>query len=174
MPSGDVGFVFLLVIHIVSVVSWMGAAVLFVIVIGPALQKLNAQSRADFLLEVLPKFGRFIQFSSTVTLIAGITLLGYVGSVDTNLLPSGLGLLLLLSGGVLGLVAFIVAMIVVVPSSNRLASALAKLRETQGQTKDTGLSEELARFQDAIRGGSRAVIALLAIVLILMVSGTYL
>lgn len=174
MPTGDIGFVILLVIHLSSVITWMGAAVLFVSVIGPSLQKLNPQSRADFLLEVLPKFARLIRISSIAALVAGILLLGYIGSIDTNLMPSGLGLLLLFSGGVLGLVAFIVAMTVVLPSSSKLLQLLTKMRETPGKAEASNPGQELINVQDAIRGGARAVAAILVMVLILMVSGAYL
>ncbi|MGI0080056.1 MAG: hypothetical protein ACRECH_10575 [Nitrososphaerales archaeon] len=174
MPSGDIGFVVLLVIHIASVIAWMGSSILFVLVIGPALPKLNQQSRAEFLIEVLPKLARFIQLASTSTIIAGIVLLGYVGSLDTNLLPSGLGLLLLLSGAVLGFAAFIVGATVLLPSSRKVLHILANMRESKEQGAASSLSDESTKLQDAIRGGSKAVAVLLAIVLILMVSGTYL
>jgi uncharacterized membrane protein len=163
MPSGDIGFVILLVIHITSFTAWVGSAIVLVFSIQPSI---SIEKARDLLVSALPGFSKLVRYSSGSTLISGLVLLGYVDTVDTSLFPTGLGLLLLISGAVLGLVAFMVATTVIVPSSNKLIGIFS--------SDSVGSVEQFNKSMDTIRSGSRGVLALLFLVLILMVSGTYL
>lgn len=163
MPSGDIGFVILLVIHITSFTAWVGSAIVLVFSIQPSI---SIEKARDLLVSALPAFSKLVRYSSGGTLVSGLVLLGYVDTVDTSLFPAGLGLLLLISGAVLGLVAFMVAATVIVPTSNKLIGILS--------SDSAGSVEQFNKSMDTIRSGSRGVLVLLFLVLILMVSGTYL
>src|SRR5207249_8469 len=62
----DVLFIVLLVLHVGSIVAWMGGGALFLSVISPSLSKMSPSSRSEFVRLTLPRYFRFITGSSII------------------------------------------------------------------------------------------------------------
>src|SRR2546425_7102834 len=87
----DSVFLVLLVVHVGSIVAWMGGASLFISVIAPSLGKMSPGSRAEFIMSALPRYMRFVGGSAILAVIAGLAPYGYVTHVATFLAPSSSG-----------------------------------------------------------------------------------
>ena len=146
----------LAVLHVLSAISWLGGATLFVSVIAPGLKTLSPQSTLEFLVKLEAKVTRFFLGASTATVIFGLGLF-FASGVDNNAIWIGLSL---------GLVAYIVAIGVTVPAFNKV-DKLAHQMVAQPQA-----GPPPAEFTAALKRGGMAatiVVVLLAIAAIFMV-----
>src|SRR5438132_6508826 len=84
----DAVFLVLLVLHVGSIIAWMGGATLFVSVLTPALRRMSPASRGEFIVSVVPSYMRFIGGSSIAAAVAGLALYAYIGEAATSLAPS--------------------------------------------------------------------------------------
>ena len=57
--------------HVVSVIGWSGAAITFLVAIGPSLKKLSPQANSEFVLKMFPRYVRTIQIFTLLTIIFG-------------------------------------------------------------------------------------------------------
>src|SRR5947209_18909667 len=89
----DAVFLVLLVLHVGSIIAWMGGATLFVSVLTPALRRMSPASRSEFILSVIPSYMRFIGGSSIVAAVAGLSPYAYITQSSTALSPCTLGLI---------------------------------------------------------------------------------
>ena len=147
-------------------VSWFGGALLFTTVVTPTLQKLEPSSRIDFIKKVLPRFLKFIGASSGGAVLAGIALYVYVNGFVVSLAPDSSGLIFIQVGAILGLIAFLIAMVVVIPTGRKLVASLSDAKPPP--------PERVARLQARLRMGASAAAGILLVTLILMVAGTIL
>ncbi|MDG6956732.1 MAG: hypothetical protein JRN30_05315, partial [Nitrososphaerota archaeon] len=60
--------------HILFAVLWIGSAVLFFAVLGPAVSALSPQTRAEFMARFLPRMERFLNFVVPLLLVSGAAL----------------------------------------------------------------------------------------------------
>jgi hypothetical protein len=170
----DVIFLFLLLLHVVFIVAWLGGGVLFVFIITPALATISPNSRAEVVIAVLPRYTRFLAFVSSGAVVAGVLLLIYISDAATSLAPSKTGTPFIGVGALLGLIALIVATAVVIPTANRLVGALKSASnkpELIGESGDLTTASVIPAIQRRLRAGAGAAVGLLTIVLILMVIG---
>ncbi len=116
----DIVYLALLFIHIISIVVWMGATILFISVLGPSMRRLNPASRLDLFKAMGPAYQRNITSSSTIAIAAGLILYAYITRVQSSLAPSSSGMLWILAGIILGLAAYIIGMVLGVRSNRRL------------------------------------------------------
>lgn len=166
----DYIFIGLLAGHILAIVGWMGAALLFTSVLGPSLENMGSNVRAEFLTKAIPRYTRYIASSSGAAIALGISLYGYALRYSASNLPTGIALTLLQAGAGVGLVAFIVVMAIVLPSARHL---LRLLKEGQsGTIQPAGQVDAIALSQKRVRMGTVAVLGLLVLVLVLMVAGS--
>src|SRR5438128_10665697 len=84
----DAVFLVLLVLHVGSIIAWMGGATLFVSVLTPALRRMSPASRSEFILSVIPSYMRFSDSRSIVAAVAGIARYAYITQFATSLAPS--------------------------------------------------------------------------------------
>src|SRR2546427_9750522 len=96
----DAVFLVLLVLHVGSIIAWMGGATLFVSVLTPALRRMFPASRGEFVLSVIPPYMRFIGGSSIVAAVSGLTIYVYITQVATSLAPSNSGRIYIQRGAV--------------------------------------------------------------------------
>lgn len=162
----DYIFAFLLVVHIAAIVGWMGAATLFASVLGPSLAHMEREGRAEFLVKIVPRYTRYVGAMAGLSIVFGVALYGY--ALSAKLLPTGNALLLLQAGAVVGLVAFILAFAIVIPSSRNLTRLVNESRSTP---QPQGQAEVITRTQQKLRMATGAISGLLLVVLILMVLG---
>ena len=165
----DVVFVVLLILHIAFIAIWAGAATLFSSIVAPALQKISPSSRAEFVIEILPRYTRFIVGTATGAIVVGVILYGYIIRVATSYAPSSSGLPFIEAGAVSGLIAYAIAVGVVYPTANKLVSKL-KMMPKPAKAGDPSVLE-VARLQNRLRAGAGSAAGILALTLVLMVVG---
>ncbi len=159
----DVVFVALLVVHVGSIISWMGGALLFVSVITPSLRSMSPMSRGEFVIATLPRYFRFIQGSSIAAVLAGLALYGYM--IYSDQAPTGNSQISLSVGALIGLIAFGILFTVGVPAGKKMISLMKQM----GKGPSEDLAGQVAAQQRKIAMASRLGVSLLGITLILMV-----
>jgi len=167
LASGESIVIILLALHIGFIAVWAGAAAILSSVILPSLGRLSAGTRAEFSLATLPLFARFIAITSTGAVVAGILLFGFETRVATAYAPDSLGTAFIGAGAGLGLIAYILAIGVAYPTSNKIVKLLKQAKAGENAQG----SPEIPRLQTRMRMVAGAVSGLLAITLILMVIG---
>jgi uncharacterized membrane protein len=164
----DYIFLTLLVVHILAIVGWMGAAFVFSSVLGPSLSSMESSGRTEFLRKVIPRYTRYVLATSLVAVIFGIALYGYAFEYAKNL-PTGQALSLLQGGAVLGLIALIIALAVVLPTARSMVRLLDKGKSEAPAPQ--GQIGGMSAMQSRVRIGTIGVTILLFVVLVLMVVG---
>lgn len=158
----DVVFVTLLVLHVGSIVAWMGGAALFTNIIAPSLGKMSPAARAEFILSAFPKYMRFVGGSAVLAVVAGLLLYGY-------LMPTGSGAIYLQIGAVVGLIVLGIAFGVMIPSGRKLVSLVGQMSKAQPPSPDS--AAVMASLQKRLGMAGRLGVALLGLALVLMVIG---
>jgi uncharacterized membrane protein len=169
----DVFFTFLLILHIGSIVAWLGGATVFVSVVTPSMKKISSQARAEFVVSTLPMYLRFILGASGLAIVAGVLLYAYINDFALAFAPSAIGSRLIQSGAILGLIAFLIPVFVLAPTSRRLV-VLAKKAQTGTSNASSASNSpptEMAGMQRRMTLSSIIGIGLLLATLILMVVG---
>src|SRR5262245_54564778 len=121
----DVVFLTLLAVHIGSVISWMGGAVLFVSVITPSVGSMSPGARGEFVVAILPRFFRFIQGSSTLAILAGLSLYGYM--IYASRPPTDSAQASLSAGALIALVALIIFYSVGRPAGKKMVALVKQM-----------------------------------------------
>ena len=160
----DFIFIVLLILHVGAIVGWMGASVLFVSVLGPSMKGMTPEGKSEFSLNVVPRYARYVLGTSVASVIFGVLLYGYSVMPNSTVAPSSSGLVWIQAGAGLGVVAFILVLAIVWPSSKKLVKLV-------GDAKSGGSPGDVAAVQKRVRMGAGIVSGLLVIVLILMITG---
>lgn len=164
----DIIFLALLVIHVGTVVLWMGASVLFVSVLAPSMAKLTGSSRADLFKAIGSRYEGYVVRNATVAIAAGLILYAYITQVATSLAPSDAGKPWLLVGIIFGLVAYIIGIAVVMRGNRRLMRLMNQA--SVGQAPGTP-SSEITHVQRRVAMGGGLQALFLALALLSMVVG---
>ncbi|MHB1909259.1 MAG: hypothetical protein ACYCQJ_10390 [Nitrososphaerales archaeon] len=159
----DYALVILLFWHIGSVIVWLGTILFFVSVLSPSIREVDHDKKRAILRTMLPRISKTIGGASASTLLAGIVLFGYVGSVP-GLIPTGLRLIFITIGATLGLFAVILTLGVIVPLSSKF------MRQSESQANAS--TAEIETFQ-AISSVARALLFLMITIVTLMTFGVY-
>ena len=167
----DAVFLVLLLVHVGSIVAWMGGATLFVSVLSPALRRMSPASRGEFVLSVLPSYMRFIGGSSIAAAVAGLALYGYITQVATSFAPSSSGLIYIQIGAVVTLIVLLIAFGVLIPTSRKLVGLLKMSQKQATPGGDAATSAQVASLQKRLGMAARLGVFLLALTLILMIVG---
>jgi uncharacterized membrane protein len=165
----DAVFLILLILHVGSIIAWMGGATLFVSVLAPALRKMSPASRSEFILSALPQYMRFIGGSSIAAAVAGLALYAYITQVATSLEPSGSGTIYIQVGAVVTLIVLLIAFVVLIPTSRKLVQLLKQSQTAPGA--DSAISAQVGSLQKRLGMAARLGVLLLAVTFILMVVG---
>ncbi len=161
----DIVFLALLTVHIGSIVAWMGGAALFVSVITPSLGAMSPTARGEFVVATLPRFFRFISGSSTLAVIAGLSLYGYM--IISGRPPTPSAQASLSAGALIALIALILFYGIGRPAGKKMVGLVKQM--AQGPGGD--LAGQLAVQQRKAATASRIALALLGITLVMMVIG---
>src|SRR5437667_9440441 len=124
----DAVFVVLLLLHVGSIIAWMGGATLFVSVLAPSLRRMSPASRGEFTVSVLPSYMRFIGGSSIVAAVAGLALYAYITQVATSFAPSSSGLIYIQIGAIVTLIVILIGFGFLIPINRRLCRLLKMLQ----------------------------------------------
>jgi hypothetical protein len=124
-------------------------------------------ARAEFVRKIIPRFTRYVIATSLIAIVFGVALYGY--AFEAKNLPTGIALILLQAGAGLGLIAFIIALGLVIPTARRMVRILNENKNgSPVQGTQTG---GLVAMQSRVRTGTVVVTVLLFLVLVLMVVG---
>jgi hypothetical protein len=168
----DIIFIVLMILHIGSIIAWLGGATVFVSVVTPSLRRVSSQARAEFIISALPSYVRFIMGASGLGIVAGVLLYGYVSEIAISLAPSPVGIPLVQAGAVLGLIAFLIPIVVLAPTSRRLVVLAKKSQAPASETAGSNSAmTEMANLQRRMMMSSSVGVGLLLLTLILMVAG---
>jgi uncharacterized membrane protein len=163
----DAVFLVLLILHVGSIIAWMGGAALFVSVLTPALRKMSPGSRGEFVVSVIPSYMRFIGGSSIAAAVAGLALYAYITQVATSLAPSGSGAIYIQIGAVVTLIVLVIAFGVLIPTSRKLVGLLKQA----APGGDSAISAQVGSLQKRLGMAARLGVFLLAVTFILMIVG---
>ena len=167
----DVVFLVLLLLHVGSIIAWMGGATLFVSVLTPALRRMSPTSRSEFLLSALPSYMRFIGGSSITAAVAGLALYAYITQVATSLAPSSSGQVYIQIGAVVTLIVLLIAFGVLIPTSRKLVRLLKESQKQVAPGGDAATSVQSVGLQKRLGMAARFGVVLLALTFILMIVG---
>jgi uncharacterized membrane protein len=171
IKMADTVFLVLLILHVGSIIAWMGGATLFVSVLTPALRKMSPSSRGDFIMSVIPSYMRFIGGSSIAAAIAGLALYAYITQVATSLAPSGPGAIYIQIGAVVTLVVLLIAFGVLIPTSRKLVGLLKQSQKQAAPGGDSAISAQVGSLQKRLGMAARLGVFLLAVTFVLMIVG---
>ncbi len=163
----DIVFIVLLVLHVATVVAWMGGALVFVSVVFPSLRGMPPASRGGFMASTLPRYINFASGSSLAATVTGLVLYWYPSQAAPSLAPSGAGLVAIQAGAVLGVMALILMLGVSRPSSMKMVSLSRQMAATPNET----VGRQMSSLQRRSVVGGLLGVALLGLSLILMVVG---
>ena len=158
----------LLWLHVVAAVGWVGAAMVFGMIIGPALPTLTPSTRGEFIVKVIPKYTRYAQIFAIATPLIGVALaLAMSGGSLSVFAPTTQFGLFISAGAALALVVWVVFFGVVTPAANKV------VRLTEGMMKSPGPpSTELLGANKRLRGGAAVGLVLLMAILVCMVAAS--
>lgn len=160
-------FPLLLWLHIFSAVGWLGAAMVFGMLIGPTLPTLYPAARGELILKLFPKYVRWAEAFTLMTVIFGVLLVADIsnGNMSVFSLSTSLGLYIT-TGAILALIAAIMGFAVIAPSAHKV------YRLTEEMVKNsTPPSPELPKASARLRMSATVSLVLLVLVLIFMVAG---
>ena len=167
----DAVFLVLLVLHVGSIIAWMGGATLFVSVLTPALRRMSPAARGEFVVSVIPSYMRFIGGSSIAAAVAGLALYAYITQVVTSLAPSNSGLVYIQAGAVVTLIVLVIAFGVLIPTSRKLVGLLKQSQKQGMPGNDSTMSAQVGSLQKRLGMAARLGVFLLALTFILMIVG---
>jgi len=167
----DAVFLVLLVLHVGSIIAWMGGATLFVSVLTPALRRMSPASRGEFTVSVIPSYMRFIGGSSIAAAVAGLALYAYITQSATSLAPSNSGLFYIQIGAVVTLIVLLIAFGVLIPTSRKLVGLLNQSQKQVAPGGDAAMSAQVGNLQKRLGMAARLGVFLLAVTFVLMIVG---
>ncbi len=158
----------LLWLHIVAAIGWVGAAMIFGMVVGPALPTLNPAARSEFIVKVLPKYLRYAMIFALATPIWGVALALAMANGNFSIFaPTTQFGLFISAGAALSVVAWVVVLGVVIPSGRKV------IRLTEDMMKSPGSpSPELLGANKRMRAGATVGLVLLMAILVCMVAAS--
>jgi len=166
----SLGFTVLLWLHIVSAIGWLGAAMVFAILIGPTLPTLTPSSRGDLIVKLLPKYIRYAEIFTFITPVFGLVLALYITHGNWIIFsPSNNFGLFLSIGALLSLVAWVIGFGFVAPTGRRIVKYTTDMMKSPGAPPPAGLQRASKRLRLASTSG---LVVLLLIVVCMVVAAT--
>jgi uncharacterized membrane protein len=168
----SLGFAVLLWLHIVSAVGWLGATMVFAMLIGPTLPSLTPAARSELVVKLLPKYIRYAEIFTFITPIFGLTLALYIShgswSVFNPAVYGNLGLYLSI-GALLSLVAWAISFGLVAPAGRRVVWFHKQMMKNPAAPPPAGLQRASTRLRIASATG---LVVLLVIVVCMVAAAT--
>ncbi|MDA4132042.1 MAG: hypothetical protein OK454_02815 [Thaumarchaeota archaeon] len=152
--------------HIFGVIGWMGAAMVFGLVIGPALGKASPQARAEFFAKIVPRYLTYIEVFSIITVVFGVAMVAVLADGDFSIMsPTTTFGFCISAGAILALVAIGMAMGVIVPTAKKMSKIAQTMLEKPGPPPP-----EMASLSKRLKTSTTAALGLLVVVTVLMVA----
>lgn len=153
-------------LHIFSAIGWMGAAMVFGMVIGPLLPSFNPATRGEVVLKLFPKYIRYSEAFSLMAVIFGAVLaLAISGGDFSKLSPTTTWGLFITVGAIFALSALGMAFGVIAPAAHKLVHL------TENAVKNPGPpSPDLMKTSARLKTSATIGLVLLILVLVCMVA----
>lgn len=133
------------------------------IVLVPSLSKLSTPSAQEFVVVVFPRLARFHDFASTLAVVFGASLAYVITGGDVSILfptnPFGLRISV---GALLGLTAFLLGSLVIIPSVRKVAKLTKNIKDSNREQSMKEISKIVSRIR--IIGPAGMVILFVALV----------
>lgn len=131
--------------HILSAVGWLGSAIFTVFILLPSLGRLSPPTSAEFTVKIVPRIVRFVAMISIATVLFGVALLYVsVGGDFALMAPTSTWGAAMTTGITLALIAFVLGLVVTLPTFGRLVSIVKSMSE-KGEEPPPELGRYIAR-----------------------------
>jgi uncharacterized membrane protein len=158
----------LLWLHIVGAIGWLGSAMFFGMVLGPALPTLSPATRGEFIVKVFPKYIRFVEIFAIITPVFGVALALSMSNGDLGVFaPTTQFGLFISAGAAMALVALVLALAVVTPAARKVLELTEQIMKSPGSP-----SSNLLGANKRLRGGAAVGLVLLMAILACMVAAS--
>lgn len=155
-------------LHIFSIVSWLGSAIILTSVVQPSMARFSPQTRGEMTLTFMPRMVRFIQIAATLAIVFGLLLA--VSATDGNISiffnpvsPFGIRIT---TGAIFGLIAYIMVFAILTPTSKKLGEITKQMQANPQQPPPA----QLAALQRKVRMGGPAGVIVLSLAMAFMVA----
>ena len=155
-------------LHIISIVSWLGSAIILTSVVQPSMARFSPQTRGEMALTFMPRMARFIQISATLAIVFGFLLGLSISNGDPFFFFSStntLGLRITI-GAILGLIAYIMVFAVLTPTVKKLGEVTKQMQANPQQPPPA----QLGALQRKVRMGGPAGVIVLSLAMAFMVA----
>lgn len=158
----------LLWLHIFGAVAWLGAALVFGMLIGPTLPKLSPSTRGEVTINLFPKLVRYVEGSGVFTVILGFLLLyAYTGGNFSVMAPTNQFGLFMSIGALLALITVGISFGLVGPNFLKVARIYEEMRKGAPTLGAGGAPPP--EFQKALnRGKVGAMVGLILLIIVLI------
>ncbi len=151
--------------HIISVIGWSGAALTFLVAIGPSLKKLSPQANGEIALKMFPRFVRTVQIFTVLTLTFGPLLAFTMNALNEMGGPNSFDLVspwsrLITAGASVGIFTFFVVFLLFTPTAKGLGRLVQQMQQNPQQPPPEKFGVLQKRM--AILGPSAVALLLLA------------
>jgi hypothetical protein len=124
--------------HIVSVIGWSGAALTFLVAIGPSLKKLSPQANSEIVLKMFPRYVRTIQIFTVLTIIFGPLLAFTMNATNEVGGPNSFDLIspwsrLITAGASIGIFTFFLVFLAFTPTVKGLGKLIQLMQQNPQQ-----------------------------------------
>ncbi len=125
--------------HVVSVIGWSGAAITFLVAVGPSLKKLSPQANGEIVLRMFPRYVRTVQVFTVLTVIFGPLLAFTMNATNEVGGPNVFNLIspwsiLITAGASIGIFTFFVVFLAFTPTANGLVQLVQQMRQNPQQS----------------------------------------
>ncbi len=156
--------------HVVSVIGWSGAAITFLVAVGPSLRKLSPKANSEIALKMFPRYVRTIQAFTVMTIIFG-PLLAFTMNAFNDGGPNSFDLVspwsqLITAGAATGIFTFFLVFLVFTPTANGLSHLVEQMQQNPQQPPP----EKLGTLQKRITILGPSAVALLLLAEVFMVA----
>ncbi len=124
--------------HIVSVIGWSGAAITFLVAIGPSLKRISPQANGEIVLKLFPRYVRTVQIFTVLTVIFGPLLAFTVNATNEVGGPNVFDLIspwsrLITTGASIGIFTFFVVFLAFTPTAKGLGQLVQQMQQNPQQ-----------------------------------------
>ncbi len=124
--------------HIISVIGWSGAALTFLVAIGPSLKKLSPQANSEIVLKLFPRYVRTIQVFTVLTLTFGPLLAFTMNAANEIGGPNAFDLVspwsrLVTTGASIGIATFFLVFFAFTPTAKGLGRLMMQMQKSPQQ-----------------------------------------
>lgn len=124
--------------HVVSVIGWSGAAITFLVAIGPSLKTLSPQANGEIVLKMFPRYVRTIQIFTVLTIIFGPLLAFTMNATNEVGGPNAFDLIspwsrLITAGATVGVFTFFLVFLAFTPTAKGLGQLIQQMQQNPQQ-----------------------------------------